>query len=146
CHHMERLLSQDRIHDAIAFRAELGAAVAPIDPNGVQMAYYDLLLAVKRGSEPLSGPKREAVLWGCLSGAPGAPGIDFAEIVVAVGDRGHVAMLYERLAELGDCFGCSVFSMSCREPLSHPLGILATSLERHDEAVAHFERALSRCE
>jgi hypothetical protein len=69
-----------------------------------------------------------------------------AEPAALVGARETAGNLYKRIAALPDEYVVLGMSyMSWEGPSSRLLGLLAASLERWDEATAHFEDALARC-
>jgi predicted ATPase/DNA-binding SARP family transcriptional activator len=64
-----------------------------------------------------------------------------SEVVGVLGDVPRAQTLYEALLPYADC--CAVtWALLCHGPASRPLGLLATTLSRHDEAARHFKRAL----
>ncbi|MBI1816713.1 MAG: AAA family ATPase [Deltaproteobacteria bacterium] len=66
-----------------------------------------------------------------------------AELCAHFGDRHAAALLYERLFRFGSRF-ISFGPRHCFGPGFHALGLLATTLERWDEAAKHFEDARAR--
>ncbi len=65
-----------------------------------------------------------------------------AEAVAAVGDRPRSAELYEMLRPFADQTVAIVWASTCAGSASRPLGALAASLQRRDDAARHFEDAL----
>jgi tetratricopeptide (TPR) repeat protein len=64
-----------------------------------------------------------------------------SEVVGVLGDVPRAQTLYEALLPYVD--RCAVtWALLCHGPVSRPLGLLATTLSRHDEAARHFKRAL----
>ena len=64
-----------------------------------------------------------------------------SEVVGVLGDVPRAQTLYEAL--LPDADRCAVtWALLCHGPVSRPLGLLATTLSRHDDAARHFKRAL----
>jgi tetratricopeptide (TPR) repeat protein len=66
-----------------------------------------------------------------------------AELCAHFGDRHGAALLYERLLRFGSRF-ISFGPRHCFGPGSHALGLLATTLERWEDAAKHFEDARAR--
>ena len=69
-----------------------------------------------------------------------------AELAAAVADRGRCRTLYEQLLPRADEFavvGAAVFTTG---PVTLQLGLLAAALERWDDAVAHLDDAVRRCD
>jgi hypothetical protein len=68
-----------------------------------------------------------------------------ADAVTALGDRERAAVLYrEFLPYAALCI--ATFTTACYGPASRYLGMLATTMGRFDDAEAHFEDALVRCD
>ncbi len=64
-----------------------------------------------------------------------------SEVVGVLGDVPRAQTLYEALLPYAD--RCAVtWALLCHGPASRSLGLLATTLSRHDEAARHFKRAL----
>jgi tetratricopeptide (TPR) repeat protein len=66
-----------------------------------------------------------------------------AEVAVALGDTARAAQLYERLRPFADRNVVIGFAVACLGSSSRPLALLASALGRHDDAVRHFETALT---
>jgi tetratricopeptide (TPR) repeat protein len=63
------------------------------------------------------------------------------DVVVLLDDPPRAELLYDLLEPYAD--HCLVtFAVVCRGSASHPLGLLATTLSRFDDATRHFEHAL----
>jgi len=69
-----------------------------------------------------------------------------AETCVALGDRDGAAALYEKLLPTAGVYAYYGAGIAMIGPLSGQLGMLATLLERYDEAEAHFEQTLAGLE
>jgi len=66
-----------------------------------------------------------------------------AMVAYGLGDAARAATLYQRLAPYdGQVVRCSRLAGGCLWAVSHHLGLLAATMGRHDDAVAHFEAAL----
>ncbi len=68
--------------------------------------------------------------------------VQWAEVAAAVGHAEAAAKLYAMLEPWADQFPC--MSIATWMPVAHYLGLLATTLERWDDAESHFARALER--
>ena len=69
-----------------------------------------------------------------------------AELAAAVGDRNRCAARYEQLLPMAGEFavvGAAVFTTG---PVALQLGLLAAALERWDDAAAHLDDAIRRCD
>ena len=69
-----------------------------------------------------------------------------AELAAAAGDRNRCAARYEQLLPMADEFavvGAAVFTTG---PVALQLGLLAAALERWDDAAAHLDDAIRRCD
>ena len=66
--------------------------------------------------------------------------VQWAEVATATGHLEAAAKLYELLEPWSDQFPC--MSITTWMPAAHYLGLLAATLGRHEEADAHFARAL----
>jgi tetratricopeptide (TPR) repeat protein len=65
-----------------------------------------------------------------------------AETAIALGDTGNVSVLYELLLPYPDRIAVAYPEISTGS-VARDLGLLATALERWDDATAHFEQALA---
>jgi class 3 adenylate cyclase/tetratricopeptide (TPR) repeat protein len=68
----------------------------------------------------------------------------WAEVAAETEAEDAAEALYELLEPWADQFPCTLSTV--RSPIRLNLGMLATTLGRHEEADAHFERALELCE
>jgi DNA-binding CsgD family transcriptional regulator/tetratricopeptide (TPR) repeat protein len=66
-----------------------------------------------------------------------------ADAADALGDRDRALTLYQQLAPYGELIALTASEVSLG-PVSRPLGILASLVGRHDDAVGHFEDAIAR--
>jgi tetratricopeptide (TPR) repeat protein len=66
-----------------------------------------------------------------------------AETSALLADRARAAALYAHLLPHADLVIVAGISSACAGSVRRPLGVLAATLERWDEAVDHFERALA---
>jgi hypothetical protein len=69
-----------------------------------------------------------------------------AELVAAVGDRVRCAALYEQLLPSAGEFPFVASAVFTTGPIALQLGLLAAALGRRDDAVAHLQDAVTRCE
>jgi hypothetical protein len=67
----------------------------------------------------------------------------FAEVAAATGTPGPAALLYEMLLPFRERLITVVLGLTCLGAADRYLGMLATLLERFDDAAAHFDRAVS---
>ena len=99
--------------------------------------------------------EREAAA-GLVAGLPDRPAIyrwrhaalltADAELVAIVRDRPRCAALYERLRPLADQFAVVASAVFTTGPIALQLGLLATALERWDDAARHLRDAVARCD
>jgi tetratricopeptide (TPR) repeat protein len=68
--------------------------------------------------------------------------LGLCEVVVLLDDAPNAQLLYRLLSPYGDRCGVS-FALMSQGSASRPLGLLATTLMRYDEAARHFEQALT---
>jgi DNA-binding SARP family transcriptional activator len=66
-----------------------------------------------------------------------------SEVAVGLGDTARAQQLYDRLRPFADRNVVIGFAVACLGSTSRPLALLAASLGRHDDAVRHFEAAIS---
>ena len=67
-------------------------------------------------------------------------------VAAAFDDKKRAGLLYEMLRPAAADFTVLAFASAFREPVARPLALLAATLGRYDEAVAHFEFALRQNE
>jgi tetratricopeptide (TPR) repeat protein len=69
-----------------------------------------------------------------------------AELAAAVADRRRCEALYEQLLPLAAEFAVVAAAVFTTGPVTLQLGLLAAALERWDDAVAHLDDAVRRCD
>jgi tetratricopeptide (TPR) repeat protein len=69
-----------------------------------------------------------------------------AELAAAVADRRRCETLYEQLLPLADEFAVVAAAVFTTGPVTLQLGLLAAALERWDDAMAHLDDAIRRCD
>jgi class 3 adenylate cyclase/tetratricopeptide (TPR) repeat protein len=67
-----------------------------------------------------------------------------ADVCAHLGDTRRAAALYELLAPYEDCYVVLAEWAVPRGSVARPLGVLAATMGRFDQAAAHFEKALER--
>jgi tetratricopeptide (TPR) repeat protein len=66
-----------------------------------------------------------------------------AEVASAVGDRERAALVYDLLAPYADRWAVFGIAIACMGAVDHSLGLLASTLGRHEDAALHLDRALA---
>lgn len=69
-----------------------------------------------------------------------------AELAAAVTDRGRCQTLYEQLLPMAGEFAVVAAAVFTTGPVTLQLGLLAAALERWNDAVAHLDDAVRRCD
>ena len=65
-----------------------------------------------------------------------------AEVAATTRSESHATLLYDLLEPFAGRLLAAVIGLACLGAADRHLGVLSTTLERWDEAEAHFERAL----
>src|SRR5215475_9766434 len=68
---------------------------------------------------------------------------ELAQVCAALGDRERAALLYERLRAYERRVVVIAWAEACNGAVARYLGLLATTMQRWDDAARHFEDALT---
>jgi tetratricopeptide (TPR) repeat protein len=120
----------DRYPTVPALRYGLASLYAELGREPEARAEFERLAAKNFGDLP-----RDANWTGALD--------KLAQVCVFLGDVERAAVLYEMLLPFAHHIVVISFGDACDGSASHALGVLATLLERWDDAAQHFENALA---